>query len=32
MARQYRLISGDGHVEIAPERWTGRVPTARHAG
>ena len=26
MARNYKLISGDGHLEIAPERWTGRIP------
>ena len=26
MARDYRLISGDGHLEIPPERWTHRVP------
>jgi len=26
MARQYAMISADSHLEIAPERWTGRVP------
>src|SRR5581483_2477739 len=29
MARAYRLISADSHLEIAPNRWTGRVP-AKH--
>jgi hypothetical protein len=27
MARQYKLLSADGHLEIPPERWTHRVPT-----
>ena len=26
MAYNYRLISGDCHLEISPDRWTGRVP------
>lgn len=26
MARQYRLISADSHLEISPERWRDRVP------
>jgi len=26
MARKYRLFSADSHLEISPERWTGRVP------
>jgi predicted TIM-barrel fold metal-dependent hydrolase len=26
MARAYRLISADSHLEIVPERWTMRVP------
>jgi uncharacterized protein len=26
MARQYRLISSDGHLEVPPERWRERVP------
>jgi predicted TIM-barrel fold metal-dependent hydrolase len=26
MAREYRLMSSDGHLEVPPERWTGRVP------
>ena len=26
MAREYRLISSDGHLEVRPERWTHRVP------
>jgi predicted TIM-barrel fold metal-dependent hydrolase len=26
MAREYRLISSDGHLEVPPERWTLRVP------
>ncbi len=26
MARAYKLISGDSHLEIAPNRWTDRVP------
>jgi predicted TIM-barrel fold metal-dependent hydrolase len=28
MAREYRVVSADGHLEIAPERWSGRVPRA----
>src|SRR5918995_4538238 len=28
MAREYRVVSADGHLEIAPERWSGRVPPA----
>ena len=26
MARQYRLMSSDGHLEVPPERWIHRVP------
>ncbi len=26
MARAYRAISGDSHLDMAPERWTPRVP------
>ncbi len=26
MAKQYRLISSDGHLEVPPERWRDRVP------
>ncbi|HJU18345.1 MAG TPA: amidohydrolase family protein [Stellaceae bacterium] len=26
MAREYRLLSSDGHLEVPPERWAGRVP------
>jgi uncharacterized protein len=26
MAREYRLMSSDGHLEVPPERWTHRVP------
>lgn len=26
MARQYRLMSADGHLEVPPERWSHRVP------
>jgi predicted TIM-barrel fold metal-dependent hydrolase len=26
MARYYRCISGDSHLDIRPERWTPRVP------
>ena len=26
MARQYRLMSSDGHLEVPPERWVPRVP------
>jgi predicted TIM-barrel fold metal-dependent hydrolase len=26
MAKAYRLISSDGHLEVRPERWTHRVP------
>ena len=26
MARNYRIISGDSHLQIASERWTHRVP------
>lgn len=26
MARQYRLVSADSHLEISPDRWTPRVP------
>src|SRR3954452_18673103 len=25
MAKEYRLISSDGHLEVLPERWTPRV-------
>jgi len=27
MAKQYRLISSDGHLEVPPERWRSRVPS-----
>jgi predicted TIM-barrel fold metal-dependent hydrolase len=26
MARTYRLMSSDGHLEVPPERWSPRVP------
>jgi hypothetical protein len=26
MAREYRLMSSDGHLEVPPERWVHRVP------
>jgi predicted TIM-barrel fold metal-dependent hydrolase len=26
MPRQYRIISGDSHLDLPPERWTARVP------
>src|SRR5438876_1327027 len=26
MARDYRLMSSDGHLEVPPERWVHRVP------
>ena len=26
MAREYKLMSADGHLEVPPERWTHRVP------
>lgn len=26
MARRYRVISGDSHFDLPPERWSGRVP------
>jgi predicted TIM-barrel fold metal-dependent hydrolase len=26
MARDYKLISSDGHLEVPPERWRDRVP------
>lgn len=26
MAREYRVVSADSHLEISPERWTPRVP------
>jgi|SRR5712691_1108310 len=26
MAQQYDFISSDTHLEVLPERWTGRVP------
>jgi predicted TIM-barrel fold metal-dependent hydrolase len=26
MAHKYRLFSADSHLEISPQRWTGRVP------
>ena len=26
MAEQYEFISSDTHLEVLPERWTGRVP------
>ena len=26
MANRYRVISGDGHIEISPDMWTHRVP------
>ncbi|MCH8939567.1 MAG: amidohydrolase family protein [Chloroflexi bacterium] len=27
MAREYRVISGDSHLEVPPDRWTHRVPS-----
>ena len=26
MAREYHLMSSDGHLEVPPERWSHRVP------
>ena len=26
MARKYRVISGDGHVETPPDGWLARIP------
>ena len=26
MATQYRIISGDSHLDLPPDRWTHRVP------
>src|SRR5437867_3623199 len=26
MAREYRVISADSHLDLAPDRWTPRVP------
>lgn len=26
MAHRYRVISADSHLEISPDRWTGRIP------
>ena len=26
MAREYRIISGDSHMEVAPERWSKFLP------
>jgi uncharacterized protein len=26
MAREYKVISGDSHLDIPPERWVGHVP------
>jgi hypothetical protein len=26
MAQHYDFISSDTHLEVLPERWTGRVP------
>ena len=26
MAKEYKVMSADGHLEVLPERWTGRVP------
>ena len=26
MARTYRLMSSDGHLDVPPERWSQRVP------
>jgi predicted TIM-barrel fold metal-dependent hydrolase len=31
MAQQYDFISSDTHLEVLPERWTGRVPTKYRA-
>ncbi len=27
MAKQYEFISSDTHLEVLPERWSGRVDT-----
>lgn len=27
MVRGYRIISGDSRLEVAPNKWTHRVPT-----
>ena len=26
MAKAYPMLSSDGHLEVLPERWTGRMP------
>jgi predicted TIM-barrel fold metal-dependent hydrolase len=26
VAKKYRIISGDSHLDLPPERWSGRVP------
>jgi predicted TIM-barrel fold metal-dependent hydrolase len=26
MAKKYPMLSSDGHLEVLPERWTGRMP------
>ena len=26
MAKTYPMLSSDGHLEVLPERWTGRMP------
>ena len=30
MAQQYDFISSDTHLEVLPERWTGRVPSQKY--
>ena len=30
MAQQYDFISSDTHLEVLPERWTGRVPEPKY--
>ena len=26
MEKNYPMLSSDGHLEVLPERWTGRMP------
>ncbi len=29
MAVTYKIISGDAHLDLPPDRWTHRVPACR---